>query len=277
MLYVVSTPIGNLEDITLRAVRVLREVDRVACEDTRVTRKLLDHHGISAKTMRHEAHNEAASTQGILDLLGKGVSVALVSDAGTPGVADPGERLVSAAIDAGHQVVAVPGPSAGLTALVASGLPTQPHTFHGFLIKGARQRAAQLEGLAPGTHVFFCPARDLRQVADAVSAVHPEARVAIGRELTKRHETWYRGSPDQARDLLDGDDAQRGEAVLVLHLAAQVQEATDQDIAEALQPLLREGMRRKDAAGQVARSLTVSARHVYAIAVDLEVDEEGRS
>ncbi len=262
-----ATPIGNLEDITLRALRVLREVDRVACEDTRVTARLFAEHGVSTPLMRHEAHNEAASTAGILELLARGESVALVSDAGTPTVRDPGERLVRETVLAGHPVISIPGPSALLAATSASGLPAEPLTFHGFVPKKARERAASLSDLCAGTHAYFCPARDLRDVVTELGAVHPEAQIAIGRELTKQHETWYRGTSDEVLGQLD-DHSSRGEAVLLIHAGAHKEPVTDDRIREVLRPLLERGAHSKRAAEEVATQLGVSKRRVYQLALE---------
>ena len=265
-LYIVATPIGNLEDITLRALRVLREVDRVACEDTRVTARLFSEHAITTPLIRHETHNEAASTAGILELLDRGESVALVSDAGTPTVRDPGERLGRETLEAGHPVIAIPGPSALLAAVAASGLPAAPLTFHGFVAKKTREREASLLALPSGTHAYFCPARDLASVVEAIALHRPEARLAIGRELTKQHETWYRGAPAEVQALLD-EHASRGEAVLLLHLGAETGEVTDEAILDALSPLLDQGTRSKEAAESVAGSLGVSKRRAYQLAL----------
>lgn len=266
-LYVVATPIGNLEDVTLRALRVLREVNRVACEDTRVTARLFAEHGISTPLMRHEAHNEAASTAGILELLERGESIALVSDAGTPTVRDPGERLVREALAGGHSVITIPGPSALLAAASVSGLPAEPLTFHGFVPKKVGERTASLKGLTCGTHAYFCPSRDLRTVVAEIGAVHPMAKIAIGRELTKQHETWYRGGYEEVLQLLD-EHSIRGEAVLMLHHAGHHEAVTDTMIREALRPLLEGGAHSKRAAEEIASSLGVSKRRVYQLAVE---------
>jgi 16S rRNA (cytidine1402-2'-O)-methyltransferase len=263
----VATPIGNLEDITLRALRVLREVDRVACEDTRVTARLFAEYGISTPLMRHEAHNEAASTVGILELLARGESIALVSDAGTPTVRDPGERLVRAAILGGHPVLSIPGPSALLAATSVSGLPAEPLTFHGFVPKKTRERAASLSDLSDGTHAYFCPARDLHDVVSEIGGVHPKAQIAVGRELTKQHETWYRGTSEEILGQLD-EHASRGEAVLMLHTGAHREAVTDAEIRAALGPLLEQGAHSKRAAEEVASALGVSKRRVYQLALE---------
>jgi 16S rRNA (cytidine1402-2'-O)-methyltransferase len=250
-------------------VRVLREVDRVACEDTRVTARLFAEHQIATPLMRHESHNEAASTAGILALLEAGESIALVSDAGTPTIRDPGERLVKAALAADFDVVTVPGPSALLAAVAVSGLPAEPLTFHGFLPKKTVEREQALEALCPGTHAFFCPARDLGAAVASMMDTIPTSKVAIGRELTKQHETWYRGEPSQVAEQLD-ENAARGEAVVMLCVSASDAEVTDAAISEALAPLLVDGLGSKKAAAAVALSLAVSKRRVYQLALALK-------
>ncbi len=267
-LYVVATPIGNLEDMTARAVRVLSSVGHIACEDTRVTGRLCAHFGVSRPLLRHEAHNEAASTQGILALLERGESVALVSDAGTPGISDPGARLCDAVVTAGHPVVPIPGPSALLAALSASGLPTETFAFHGFLGKKPTERAATFASLSPGTHAFFCPARDLGRVVGELVESLPRARLVIARELTKLHERWYRGRPSEVVALLDSDSA-RGEAVLLLHLERPERVTTDEAVLAALRAAIAAGARTKDAAAQVADQLEIPKRRAYALALTL--------
>ncbi len=262
----VATPIGNLEDMTYRAVRVLREVDRIACEDTRVTRRLCDHFGVEATLLRHEAHNEASSTEGILALLAEGASVALVSDAGTPCINDPGQRLIASAIGAGHPVVPVPGASSLIVALSASGLPTERFTFHGFVPKKAQERATVLSTLSRGTHALFCPARDLPGVVEALAGAQSDADVVVAREMTKVHETWYRGkAPALAAELRDA--SLKGEAVILVHIAPAAQDVSDRDIMRRLVPLLEGGVRAKAAATQVAQELGVSKRRVYQLSL----------
>ncbi|MCB9730662.1 MAG: 16S rRNA (cytidine(1402)-2'-O)-methyltransferase [Deltaproteobacteria bacterium] len=270
-LYVVATPIGNLEDITWRAARVLSAVDHIACEDTRVTGRLCAHLGVARPLLRHEAHNEAASTAGILALLARGEAVALVSDAGTPGISDPGARLCEAAAAAGHPVVPVPGPSALLAALSASGLPSDGFCFHGFLPKRPAERRARFEALAPGTHAFFCPARDLSRVVDELARCLPEARLVIARELTKLHEQWYRGVARELASQMDADSA-RGEAVVLLHHAPVEREVTDAELLAALREARAAGTRTRDAATAVAARLGVAKRRAYALAITLADD-----
>ena len=186
-LYVVATPIGNLEDITLRALRILREVDRIACEDTRQTRKLLDRHGISKPLVSYHEHNEQARAEELLRELEAGENIALVSDAGTPLIADPGYRLVTQARAAGVTVSPIPGPSALVSALSASGLPTDAFFFGGFLPAKKTQRRKILDEMkaSPATLVFFeAPHRVLEALSDIVEVLGPR-QVTIGRELTR--------------------------------------------------------------------------------------------
>ena len=200
-LYIVSTPIGNLEDVTIRALGVLRDVERVYAEDTRRSRVLLDRHGIGTPLRSLHEHNEAARTGEILDLLRQGSKVALVSDAGTPLVSDPGARVVRAAIDEGCRVVPVPGASAVLAALVASGLDASRFTFLGFLPRKASARQAELDaisGAVVATVLFEAPGRLTGLLSELAQAVGPERVVAVARELTKLHEDVFRGTLAEA-------------------------------------------------------------------------------
>ena len=200
-LYLVATPIGNLEDITLRALRILREAGLVACEDTRQTRKLLDHYGIHKPTVSYHEHNEAVRAPELIETLASGVSVALVSDAGTPLVSDPGYRLVTHAIAKGIRVESLPGPSAALAALAASGLPTDEFHFGGFLPPRSAQRRKTLQRLKdePATLVFYeAPHRLLDTLADIEEVLGPRP-VVVARELTKLHEEFLRGTAAELR------------------------------------------------------------------------------
>jgi len=269
-LYIVATPIGHLEDITLRALRVLREVDRVAAEDTRVTAKLLNHHGIQAKLMRHDAHNTVESTAGLLSLLQAGEQIALVSDAGTPGLCDPGAHLSRAAAAAGVEVIPIPGPSAVTTFLSAAGLMEVGFTFHGFVQKKAGPRQRTWKALSSGAHVFFLPARDLSRWVGEIGDAVPDAEIVIARELTKQHETWYRGRAEALESALSVEDAGRGEAVLAIVVPARALQVSDSDIAARLRPLLKEGMRKKAAARIVAEDCGVPVRRAYTVSLQVE-------
>ena len=216
-LYLVATPIGNLEDITLRALRVLRECDMVADEDTRRTRQLLRHFDISKPTVSCHQFNEAKRSVGLLRRLENGETIALVSDAGTPGISDPGERLVRAALTDGHRVEPVPGPCAAIAALSASGLPTDQFFFAGFPPHKSGQRRNRIAALTevPGTIIFYeSPHRILKLLGELAEA-WPNSPVAVGRELTKKFEEFRRGT---AAEILANMEARkpRGEFVVLV-------------------------------------------------------------
>src|SRR5215472_7273492 len=195
-LYLVATPIGNLEDITLRALRVLGSVDRIACEDTRQTQKLLNHFDLHTPTVSYHMHNEAPRTEELIEQLKQGARIAVVSDAGTPGIADPGSQIAAAAIDAGIPVFPIPGANAAISALIASGLSTEHFTFQGFLPAKAGQRKTALEQLPRGeiAHIFYeAPHRIVETLADVVSVFGASQPIVVARELTKLHEEFLRG------------------------------------------------------------------------------------
>jgi 16S rRNA (cytidine1402-2'-O)-methyltransferase len=260
--YVVATPIGNMEDLSPRAVRVLREVALIACEDTRHTGLLCARFEIATPRVSLHAHNEAKRVPELLARLARGESIALVSDAGTPLVSDPGERLVRAALDAGHAVVPVPGPSALLAALVASGFATRPFAFGGFLARKGAERARELAALAafPGTVVLFeAPNRAAATLADLASAFGSR-RVALARELTKRHETVLRGRLGEV-----ALDELRGELVIVIEGPATgaAPAPADEDLDAAVDRLLAEGLSARDAARALANASGLSKRDAY--------------
>ena len=216
-LYLVATPIGNLEDITQRALRILREVSLVAAEDTRHTRRLLDHFGIRASLVSLFEHNERAKASGLVERLRGGESIAVVTDAGSPGIADPGYPLVRAAVAEGVRVESIPGPSAVISALQVSGLPTDSFTFVGFLpVKpGARRRVLEEYAERRETIVAFESPHRIDRCLEDLEAVWQERPIALARELTKLHEQVLRGSAREVREALR-EDQKRGEMVLVL-------------------------------------------------------------
>ena len=263
-LYVVATPIGNLEDITYRAVRVLGEVDLVACEDTRQTHKLLEHYGIRKPTVSYHEHNEAERTAELLVRLSEGAAIALVSDAGVPLVSDPGYRLVRAAVEAGIRVEPIPGPSALLAALAASGLPTDAFHFAGFLPPKTGQRARALETLRheAATLIFYEAPHRILETLDAIEEVLGPRPVVVAREITKLHEEFLRGSVPEVRAALAERDAVKGEITLLVGKpAAPVYDDTPLDAA--VEALIRGGVPRMDAIKQVARERGLSKREVY--------------
>ena len=247
ILYVVSTPIGNLEDITHRAVRVLSEVDVIACEDTRHTRKLLNHYGVNTKTVSYHEHNERERAAELLESLESGLDLAIVSDAGTPGISDPGFRIVRLALENGVPVVPVPGPTALISALVASGLPSDEFFFGGFLPARKSQRRTRLMELAsiPATLVFYeAPHRIAESLRDA-REILGEREAVIARELTKLHEEILRGRLSElAQRFSTGEEGARGEMVLMIgppldHNVRQPQVAPEQSISEEVREIMR--------------------------------------
>jgi 16S rRNA (cytidine1402-2'-O)-methyltransferase len=263
-LYLVATPIGNLEDITYRAVRILGEVDAIACEDTRQTRKLLDHYGIARPTLSYHEHNEAERAAEIAQRLLAGERIALVSDAGMPLVSDPGYRLVRAAIENGITVEAVPGPSALVTALAASGLPTDSFYFGGFLPPKTGQRLRTLEALAEerATLVFYEAPHRIVEALEAVEQALGPRPVVVARELTKIHEEFLRGTAPEVRAQLAARDSVKGEITLLIGKApAIVDDGTP--LEEAVASLMAAGAPRMDAIKQVARRRGLSKREVY--------------
>jgi 16S rRNA (cytidine1402-2'-O)-methyltransferase len=269
-LVLVATPIGNLGDLAPRAVEALAGADVIACEDTRRTRALLSHAGVKApQLLVVNDHSEAAAVREVIRLLDGGADIAVVTDAGTPGVADPGARLVAAAAAAGHVVEMVPGPSAVIAALVLSGLPTGRFCFEGFLPRKGPARRARLEALRDErrvTVVYEAPHRVRRTVGDLRDALGAARRVSISRELTKLHEQTWRGSLADAVAHLDSVEP-RGEYVVVVDGAPPVGPPDDDEVAAALRAALDAGADRKTAIAEVAGRLGLPKRHVYGIAL----------
>jgi 16S rRNA (cytidine1402-2'-O)-methyltransferase len=271
-LVLVGVPIGNLADMSPRATQALRDADVVACEDTRDTRKLLNLLDVGRKRLVavHD-HNEADMADKIVALLADGLRVALVSDAGMPGISDPGEKLVAAVAGAGHDVEVVPGPSAAITALVVSGLPAGRFCFEGFLPRKGSGRTERLQHLAtePRTSILYeAPHRVAATVDDLVAACGADRPVALARELTKLFEEVWRGTLGELAEHLAANE-RRGEYVLVLGGAPDRRPATDDDITAALSVRLAAGVDRKTAIAEVAKELGVPKRTVYDAALDL--------
>ena len=271
-LVLVGTPIGNLGDLAPRAVEALGRADAICCEDTRRTGRLLEHAGVARPALIVvNDHTEVRAIAGVLDRLDRGERVAVVSDAGMPGISDPGERLVRAAVDAGHAIEVVPGPSAAVTALVVSGLPTGRFAFEGFLPRKGSGRTARLAELAaePRTVVLYeAPHRVARTLGDLAAACGPERRVVIGRELTKLYEEHWRGTLAGAVEWAAAKEP-RGELVLVLDGAPPPAAVDAHQIEAALADELRDGASARDAATAVAQALGVPKRRVYDLAVQL--------
>ncbi len=263
-LFVVATPIGNLEDFTFRAVRVLKEVAWIACEDTRQTQKLLQHYEIATPTVSYHEHNEMERAKELVMRLLQGRSGALVSDAGMPLVSDPGYRLVRAAVEAGVTVTPIPGASASLTALAASGLPTDQFHFAGFLPVKPGQRFHAIQALRgeQATVIFYeAPHRILDALADIESALGARP-VVVARELTKMHEEFLRGTAAQIRAELASRDGVRGEFTILIGKATEPV-ADDTPIDDAVESCIRGGLSRMDAMKHVARQRGLSKRDVY--------------
>lgn len=263
-LFVVATPLGNLQDITLRAIDVLKRVALVACEDTRRTATLLRAYEVATPTTSYFEHNERWKGERILDALREGRDVALVSDAGTPGISDPGYRLVRDARAAGLPVVPVPGPSAAAAALSVSGLPTDRFLFVGFLPAKAGARRRALDALARGREtlvVYESPQRVVASMGDMIEALG-DRDAFLFREATKVHEEYARGPLSELRDALAGRGSVKGEIVLVV--AGAPEEAASTESAQAMfDRLTAEGLTRRDAVKEVARRLDLPAREVY--------------
>lgn len=279
-LYIVGTPIGNLEDITLRALRILREVQLIAAEDTRHTRKLLAHYDIHTPLTSYHEHNRFAKLPAILDALNRG-DVALVSDAGMPGISDPGVELVQAAVQAGHTVSPVPGPSALIAALVASGLPTEAFAFFGFLPRKPDERRACLQNLAawPHTLIFYeAPHRLAATLEDMATVLGGDRRIVIARELTKLHEAFWRGTLAEALSMVR-ETPPRGEITLVVEGAppdtsAEPDQWSREQVETALRRLAAEGITGSRAVKQVARLSGWPRDEVYATWLGMTPDED---
>lgn len=266
-MHIVATPIGNLEDITLRAIRVLKEVSLIACEDTRETRKLLERYGITTPLLSCHEHNEAARAEQIAARLERGESVALVSDAGTPLVEDPGYRIVKLALDRGFEVRPAPGACSVVAALSASGLPTDSFFFGGFLPAKAGKRRARLQEIAglPATLVFCeAPHRILETLRDC-EAVFGSRRVVVARELTKIHEEFLRGTAAEVRAELERRPAVKGEMVLMVDRASPEAAPAGISLEACFRELLGQGMPRMEAIKEAARRSGVNRREAYRV------------
>lgn len=272
-LYIVATPIGNLEDITLRAARVLREADLIAAEDTRKSARLLSHLGVKKPLISYYQHNQKKRDSQILPLLQSGENIALISDAGTPAISDPGTELVAQAVRAGIKVVAVPGPSALLAALVTSGLDTARFCFEGFLPRSKAARRKALAALAdePRTMIFYEAPHRLLPALEDFREVFGERQLAVGRELTKLFEETLRGTAEELIGHFRAHEP-RGEFVLVAAGAPQkVLSAPDDRVLTAeLRALLQTGLPRREAARLLGEKYALSSKKIYALGLEQE-------
>ena len=281
-LYLVATPIGNLEDMTLRGLRILREVALIAAEDTRHTRKLLTHFEITTPSVSYHEHSPLARRDAVLEALSRG-DVALVSDAGTPLISDPGQDLVRAALEAGFPVTPIPGPVAAITALVGSGLPADQFTFLGFLPRRPAERRSALEAARdePRTLLLYEAPHRLVACLEDAQAILGDREMAAARELTKLHEEWLRGPVSSLIARFRSGQPPRGEFVLVI-AGASPEDASRRDtptpagevsIREYIQGLLAEDVSTRDAASQATRTFGVSRRTAYALALEIAARE----
>ncbi len=264
-LVIVATPIGNMGDLSPRAIAELTGAELVCCEDTRRTGRLLSHVGVRARALRRvDAHTEAAASAEVVELIAAGHRVVLVSDSGTPGVCDPGQRLVVAVAGAGHEVVVVPGPAAVIAALVGSGFASDRFCFEGFLPRRGGERSSRLEQLAAEQRtcvLYESPKRVAATLGDLARVCGGERRAVVARELTKLHEEFVRGSLDE---LVEWSAAEpKGEIVLVLEGAPAAPTPDDETIVAALDLALAQGLSSRDAAALVAADLGVSKRKTY--------------
>ena len=268
-LYVVGTPIGNLEDITLRALRVLRTADRIACEDTRQTQKLLHHYEIHTPTISYHEHNEMTRAPELVVHLEDGESIALVTDAGMPGISDPGYRLISLAVRHGIRVVPVPGASAFLSALVASGLPGETFKFHGFLPAKSGQRRKLLEEVRdlPRTQIFYeAPHRILETLKDIIEVMGPTRHIVVAREVTKLHEEFLRGRVEDVLGTAEDRGELKGEITLLIGKAEENTQpaATKETVGQMVRRIMSdESLDEKDALKRAAKEFGISKSEAY--------------
>jgi len=271
-LYIVATPIGNLEDMTMRAVRVLQTVDWIAAEDTRHTGKLLQHFQVKAPQISYHEHNRTQRLPELLTKLQAGKAIALVSDAGMPGISDPGYELVRACAEAQIPVVPIPGASAVITALSASGLPSDRFVFEGFLPAKGQERRDRLQALIPETRtlvLYESPHRLQQTLADLAETLGGDRPITLARELTKLHEEFWRGTLQEAQVEFEGRSPQ-GEFTLVIGGAAPTKLVlTDEALLSELSALLEQGLSRSAASRQLAQQTDLPRRHIYQLALTL--------
>lgn len=274
-LYICATPIGNLEDITLRVLRILREVDLIAAEDTRVTRKLLSRYDISTPMTSYHEHNEIVKGRELVELMKSGKVIALVSDAGMPGISDPGHRLIKACIEEEISIEPLPGPSSLITAVVISGLPTGSFVFQGFLPRKKGERLAVLNELLQmgRTVVLFESPRRLNSTLKEVAEIDPSRNTVIARELTKKFEEIIRGTVSEVLDLLTSTGI-KGEIVLLFGPAEKRTVAvTEDELRNSVVELLKRGVTKKQAILEVAKKFNTSRRTVYESVVNVHVKD----
>lgn len=273
-LYVVGTPIGNLEDITFRAVRILKSVDLIASEDTRHTGKLLHHFQATAPQISYHDHNTNSRIPELLENLHQGKAIALVTDAGMPGISDPGYELVKACIAAGITVVPIPGASAAITALSAAGLPTDRFVFEGFLPAKGKERKDRLEFLPSEarTIIFYEAPHRLRQtLQDLAEVLGKDRQIVLARELTKLHEEFWRGSVEKAIAVYTQREPQGEYTLVVAGLPPALPQLSEAELIVELKQLMRQGISRSQASRQLAKVTSHSRRQLYQIALAIQM------
>jgi 16S rRNA (cytidine1402-2'-O)-methyltransferase len=280
VLYVVATPIGNQEDITLRALKILNRVDGIAAEDTRHTGRFLSHHGITTRLISYHEHNERVKTPALINQLVSGESLALVTDAGTPAVSDPGYRLVKAAVESGIQVVPVPGVSAAITALSVGGLPTDSFIFVGFPAKKTAKRIQQLQSLAgeERTLIFYESPKRITAFLEEVKETLGNRNAVLGREMTKLHEEFLRGAVSEILEALSDRSAIKGECTLLVAGKAEGDftaiDEDSQELRDKISAELAGGGSLTDVSKELSAILGISRNKIYDIALKIKKDEE---
>ncbi len=264
-LYVVSTPIGNLEDITLRAIRILKEVDLIACEDTRVTKRLLSHYQIQKPLTSYHEHNENLKAKELLSLLEAGKNIALVSDAGTPGISDPGYRLINLTRGKGIEVISIPGPTGAIAALSVSGLPTSSFSFFGFLTKSSRKRREFLESIRDSTQtiILYESPNRIIETLDEILEVLGDRQVSVSRELTKIFEETLWGKISKVIEILKQKGKIKGEFTIVMQGKVNETEVPKDTVDKELKVFREKGLSLKDTVKEVSRKLGLSKSKVY--------------
>ncbi|BAY88602.1 MULTISPECIES: 16S rRNA (cytidine(1402)-2'-O)-methyltransferase [unclassified Tolypothrix] len=276
-LYVVGTPIGNLEDITFRAVRILQNVDLIAAEDTRHTGKLLQHFQVQTPQLSYHEHNRSSRIPELLEHLANGKAIALVSDAGMPGISDPGYELVTACISVGITVVPIPGASAAITALSASGLPTNRFVFEGFLSAKTQQRREYLESLQTEsrTIIFYESPHRLRDtLQDLGETFGSDRQIVLARELTKFYEEFWRGTITEAIAHYNQREPQGEYTLVVAGIPPSQPQLTEAELKAELAQLIRQGISRSQASRQLAKFTSLSRRQLYQLALSIDVSPE---
>lgn len=264
ILYICPTPIGNLEDITLRTIRILGEVDLIAAEDTRHSIKLLNHFDIKKPLTSYHEHNIREKGVELIHKLNNGQNIALISDAGMPGISDPGQDLIREAIQENIEVIALPGATASITALVVSGLPTDKFTFNGFLSSKKRERRSQLEEIKNNrtTSIIYESPHRLMGLLEDMAYILGDRRLSISRELTKKYEETFRGTPEQALEKFK-ESGIRGEFVIVIEGNFEERDLEEIDIIEELKDLLQDGLTKKEAIKKVSQEYGIPKNLVY--------------